>query len=131
MIKWDIVVIGAGPAGCFAAKTAAENGCRVLLLEEHRAIGQPRHCPGWLLGTEFTEKIVRSLKDRIPFQKVHAFHFYNAESGKLILEIPDTGWGGYLVNRQLFDREIALSALKAGAELSMPHNESKKACARR
>lgn len=119
MIKWDIVVIGAGPAGSFAAKTAAENGCRVLLLEEHRAIGQPRHCPGWLLGTEFTEKIVTSLKDRIPFQKIHAFHFYNAESGKLIFEIPDTGWGGYLVNRQLFDREIALLALQAGAKLSI------------
>jgi len=119
MVKWDIVVIGAGPAGSFAAKTAAENGCRVLLLEEHRAIGQPRHCPGWLLGMEFTEKIVGSLRGRIPFQKVHAFHFYDAESGRLMLEVPDTGWGGYLVNRQHFDREIALLALQAGAQISI------------
>jgi len=118
-MKWDIVVIGAGPAGSFAAKTAAENGCHVLLLEEHHAFGQPRHGTGWLLGTDFTEEIVTPLKDKIPLQRVHAFHIYEAESGKMLEEIPDTGWGGYLVNRQLFDREIALLALEAGAELSI------------
>jgi len=55
MKRWHMVIIGAGPAGSHAAKVAAENGLQVLLLEEHAAIGQPRHCPGWLLGTGFTE----------------------------------------------------------------------------
>ncbi len=33
---WDVVVIGAGAAGLFAATRAAERGCRVLLLEKNR-----------------------------------------------------------------------------------------------
>jgi flavin-dependent dehydrogenase len=117
--KCDVVVIGAGPVGCYAAKVAAEKGLHVVLLEEHQAIGQPRHCPGWLLGMDFTEKLVKQLESRIPFQKVSRFCFYDAGSGKQILDIPDTGWGGYLVDRQRFDREIALMALESGAQISI------------
>jgi flavin-dependent dehydrogenase len=36
-MKCDIVVIGAGPAGIWAAKTAAEEGLDVAVLEEHAA----------------------------------------------------------------------------------------------
>jgi flavin-dependent dehydrogenase len=37
---YDVVVVGAGPAGCAAAITAAKNGTRVLVLERGRF---PRH----------------------------------------------------------------------------------------
>ncbi|MFH1489889.1 MAG: NAD(P)/FAD-dependent oxidoreductase [Pseudomonadota bacterium] len=116
--RFDIVVIGAGPAGSFAAKTAAEKGARVLLLEEHHLIGKPRHCPGWLVGMEFTERLVETLQNRMPIQKVHGFQFCDTASGEIV-EVPDTGWGGYIVNRQLFDHEIALMALEAGARISI------------
>ena len=32
-------------------------------------------------------------------------------------EVEDTGWGGYLVRREFFDRELARLALMAGAKL--------------
>jgi flavin-dependent dehydrogenase len=38
--RYDLIVVGAGPAGCAAAITAARNGSRVLLLERGR---YPRH----------------------------------------------------------------------------------------
>jgi len=116
--RFDIVVIGAGPAGSFAAKTAAEAGAGVLLLEEHHLVGKPRHCPGWLVGTAFTEKLVHTLQRRLPIQKVHGFQFCDTASGR-ITEVPDAGWGGYIVNRQLFDHEVALMALEAGARISI------------
>lgn len=37
--KYDLIVIGAGPAGLFAAGFAALNGARVLLLEKNRRCG--------------------------------------------------------------------------------------------
>ncbi|MFD1722154.1 geranylgeranyl reductase family protein [Amnibacterium endophyticum] len=48
--RWDVVVVGAGPAGSTAARVAAERGARVLLLDAARF---PRYktCGGGLLGT--------------------------------------------------------------------------------
>lgn len=37
--SFDLIVIGGGAAGCFAAGVAAEQGARVLLLEKNRACG--------------------------------------------------------------------------------------------
>ncbi len=47
--RWDVVVVGAGPAGSSAARAAAEAGARVLLLDAARF---PRYktCGGGLLG---------------------------------------------------------------------------------
>ncbi len=36
----DVIVVGGGPAGMFAAITAAERGCRVLLLEANDRLGK-------------------------------------------------------------------------------------------
>lgn len=38
---YDVIVVGAGPGGSSAAKVAAENGLRVLLLEKRQEIGIP------------------------------------------------------------------------------------------
>jgi predicted Rossmann fold flavoprotein len=37
--KYDLIVVGGGPAGMFAAGFAAQNGARVLLLEKNRRCG--------------------------------------------------------------------------------------------
>lgn len=39
-MKYDVIVIGAGAAGCMAAGTAAENGKNVLLIERNDKIGR-------------------------------------------------------------------------------------------
>ncbi len=39
-MKYDVIVIGAGAAGCMAAGTAAENGKNVLLVERNDKIGR-------------------------------------------------------------------------------------------
>ncbi|WP_434447384.1 FAD-dependent oxidoreductase [Lentzea sp. E54] len=46
---WDVVVVGAGPAGATAARVAAEAGCSVLLLER-AAIPRYKTCGGGLIG---------------------------------------------------------------------------------
>ncbi|MGL4732802.1 MAG: FAD-dependent oxidoreductase, partial [Fusobacteriaceae bacterium] len=40
MKKYDLVVVGAGPAGIFAAIEVAEQGKKVLLLEKNKKIGK-------------------------------------------------------------------------------------------
>jgi flavin-dependent dehydrogenase len=47
-MDYDVVVVGAGPAGCLAAKYAAKNGAKTLIIEEHASIGSPVQCAGLL-----------------------------------------------------------------------------------
>ena len=50
-MNYDVVVVGAGPAGAIAAKYAATNGAKTLLIEEHASIGSPVQCTG-LISTK-------------------------------------------------------------------------------
>ncbi|MDD4748904.1 MAG: FAD-dependent oxidoreductase, partial [Methanosarcinaceae archaeon] len=45
---YDIIVVGAGPAGSTAAFYAARAGASVLLIEKKQEIGTPIQCAGFL-----------------------------------------------------------------------------------
>lgn len=49
MTVWDVVVVGAGPAGAAAARSAAAAGARTLLLERER-LPRYKRCGGGLIG---------------------------------------------------------------------------------
>ncbi len=42
----EVLIIGAGPIGCFAAQLLKNNGINPVLLEEHNSLGKPVHCAG-------------------------------------------------------------------------------------
>jgi geranylgeranyl reductase family protein len=52
---YDVLVVGAGPAGLSAAERVAGAGFRVAVLEEHDEIGNPVNCSG-VLGLEAFER---------------------------------------------------------------------------
>lgn len=45
---YDVIVTGAGPAGCTAAKTLAESGYRTLLVEKFK-LPRYKSCSGQLI----------------------------------------------------------------------------------
>ena len=118
MAEYDVVIIGAGPAGSSAGKAAAEWGLKALILEEHRAIGIPRHCPGRLQGSSFTEEILASLAPSIVLTRYRLRRVYGP-SGRLVQEFSIEGRGCCAVLRDEFDRELARQAARAGAELRL------------
>lgn len=55
-IKYDVVVVGAGPAGSVAARCAASHGVKVLLIDKKKRLGDRPHCGEFIpqkLLTEF------------------------------------------------------------------------------
>jgi len=42
--NYDVLVVGGGPAGALAARTAVEKGLSALLVEKRPAIGAPVRC---------------------------------------------------------------------------------------
>lgn len=63
-MKYDVVVIGGGASGMFAAGRAAENGSRTLLLERNARLGKKLSITGNgrcnLTNTDGTDEFVRS-----------------------------------------------------------------------
>lgn len=112
--EFDVIVIGGGPAGCYAALTAASKGCTVAIFEEDGAIGWPNHCCGWLMESEFAESVIRAVGKTVPWTRVQEYRVCDAESGELI---ENSKLGGYIVRRDLLSKEIAALAVKAGANL--------------
>ncbi len=48
--KYDVVVVGAGPAGLMVAKTASESGLKIALLERKADISKTRRTDGAIIG---------------------------------------------------------------------------------
>lgn len=116
-MECDVLIIGAGPAGLWAAQKAGDAGLEVIILEEHLAIGLQKHCSGWILGCKFSRNIFHKLRDVIPHQTVSRMIVCDLKSNDIVEDIEDSGWGGYLVRRELFDRELARRAVVSGAKL--------------
>ena len=50
MSKYDVVIVGGGPAGLMAARTAAQDGLKVALLERKKNITKIRRSCGGVLN---------------------------------------------------------------------------------
>lgn len=106
---YDIVVVGAGPAGASAARSAALLGARVLVVERKTLVGVPVRCAEYIpapilgelnIGHEFVVQRVRGMKTILP-------------DG----EEKTTLTPGLMIRRDLFDQTLCSSARDAGAEL--------------
>jgi len=115
-MKYDVVVVGAGPVGSTAARYAAMNGAKVLLLEEHSSIGSPVGCTG-LLSTRAVEECELRPSDEFTFNSVRGA-FVHAPDGQC-LPIDGKKTKAYVVSRKNFDRNLAIMAVEEGVELSL------------
>lgn len=109
---WDVVVVGAGPAGASAAYAAASTGRKVLLLEKAEL---PRYktCGGGIIGPSrdaLPPGFELPLRDR-----VHAVTF--SLNGKLTRTRRSKRMLFGLINRPEFDAGLVEVAKKAGAEV--------------
>ena len=110
--EYDIIVVGAGPAGSIAARFAAEQGVSVLMLEKDRDVGYPVRC-GEAISKAGVEEFITPDPKWIA-ATISKFSFNAPDGTEVIL---DFGEAGYVLERRIFDYELARTAADAGAEI--------------
>ncbi len=109
--KPDIAVIGGGPCGSYSAYTAAKLGAKVLVCEEHKDIGAPKHCAGHL-NISSLKKLGIQVPQTAIENEIKGAVFYSPHSKQFVLRChtPVT----YVVNRELLDKHLFDLAVKSG-----------------
>lgn len=108
---FDVLVIGAGPAGGNCAVHLATKGLKVGILEEHAVVGEPVHCGECLSNLGLT---------RLPFElpvgpvseKVDGVRIIFPDGSAKLLKEP-----GVVLEKHIFEQAITSEAVKRGAQL--------------
>jgi len=113
---YDAVVVGAGPGGSMTAKTLAEQGASVLLVEKRPEIGMPVRCAEATGILGLNELGIRPDKKFIA-KETRGQHIYAPDGSRVVLEDRDDRPTGYVLERRVFDKHLAVLAAKAGANV--------------
>ncbi len=109
-----MVVVGAGPSGCIAAKHAAEGGASTLVIEKDREVGIPVRCAGLISRRAIEESELREREvklftvNRIKGAVIHSPGY------DLRIEAREHA---YVIKRDCFDKALAEDARNSGAEI--------------
>jgi digeranylgeranylglycerophospholipid reductase len=112
----DVVIVGAGPAGLFAAARLASAGLDVAVLEEHAEAGVPVHCTGVFADDAFDEFGLTRHSLLNPLRRARFF----APSGHSIGHETDNV-EAVVIDRRAFDQELHQNARAAGARILTGH----------
>jgi len=114
---FDVLVIGAGPAGSMAARYAAMAGGRTLLLEKRAEIGVPVRCGGGV-AKRWLEEVGIPPSPAFVLHEVQGARVFAPDGSCLVVDAAQTGDGaGFTIDRIAFDRYLAAEAARAGAEI--------------
>src|SRR5439155_21721147 len=110
-LRVDVLVVGGGPGGLYAAERLARRGVHVLVCEEHLTIGEPVHCTGVLAAESFDELDLPHQSALNPLT-IARFESPSGVAGTYSKPVAQAT----VINRASFDAILARRAAAAGAE---------------
>ncbi len=112
-----MIVIGAGTAGCLAAKTTAEAGLKVCLVERKRREEIGEKICGDALGEHHLKNVGLEKPQNGELEKrIEGIKIYSPDL-ETVFTIAHEDFVGYLLNRRLFGQWLLKKALDEGAVL--------------
>ena len=117
MKKFDVIVVGAGTGGCLAAKTVAEAGLKVCMIDRKNEQDIGDKVCGDAIGKHHFDNIGIAHPSGAELdQKIEGLKVYSPDR-ETVVNVKGEGIHGYLVNRQLFGQRLLKDAKDAGATL--------------
>jgi digeranylgeranylglycerophospholipid reductase len=119
--SYDVIVVGAGPAGSTAAMYAARNGASVLLLDKKKEIGNPIQCAGFIPDASEIQALLpaaelpdslKTYPDSCILQRIKTQRIFPPNCS-----VKEFAVRGTVLDRRRYDQFLAEQAAKAGAEL--------------
>jgi digeranylgeranylglycerophospholipid reductase len=120
-MKYDVVIVGSGPAGTVTARFAAESGAKILIVERRKEVGVPVLC-GEGISRKIDEwNVIEGT--RWIASNMDGARIYSPDGTMIKLGAEIAGnETGYVIYRDIFDQELARQAIKAGAKIMMNTN---------
>ena len=117
-MKYDVVVVGGRVAGSTSSLFASKGGLDVLMIEKRQEIGTPVQC-----GEATTTDTFKTLEMK-PSEKYLCTELKGADiyapndthfrvSGENVYKFKE----GYVLERKIFDKELAIESAKAGTDI--------------
>ncbi|MCK5628362.1 FAD-dependent oxidoreductase, partial [Candidatus Bathyarchaeota archaeon] len=119
--KFDVLVVGAGTGGCLAAKTIAEAGLKVGLVERKKREEIGEKICGDALGEHHLNTLGLEKPQNGELEKrIEGIQIFSPNQEN-IFTIAHEDFVGYLLNRRLFGQWLLKKAIKKGALLLDSH----------
>jgi digeranylgeranylglycerophospholipid reductase len=117
MEKYDVIVVGAGTAGCLAAKTIAEKGLKACIVEKKKREEIGEKICGDALGEHHLKTLGLEKPTGGEFEaKIDGIKIFSPDENT-VFTIADKDFIGYLLNRRLFGQWLLKKATDTGATL--------------
>ncbi|MHA2208758.1 MAG: geranylgeranyl reductase family protein [Candidatus Thorarchaeota archaeon] len=119
----DVIVVGAGPAGCTAARVTAAAGLKTLVVDRRRKIGVPIHCGEFLPTAREMRDLLRESPRASRLVDIPNDLITN-RTNRLMLVSPLNNEFSFkldsrAIDRTKFDQYLANRAEDAGAEIAL------------
>jgi len=111
---YDVIVAGAGVAGCMAAIEASKQGVRIGLFEEHPQVGVPSHCSG-VVSLSGLKLLGITSNQAFDQRLIRGARFFPPTGSPIEITRPEPV--ALIINRMKFDQYLAKNAINNGVEL--------------
>ena len=99
----EIVIVGAGPIGCYTAQLLKKCGINSFrIIEEHGEVGRPVRCAGIVGKPVFEDSLIPLSRDSILNQINGTLFFYNGDSFKI-----ERSGVALVIDREKFDKQLS------------------------
>jgi digeranylgeranylglycerophospholipid reductase len=114
-MKYDVIVVGAGPAGLTAARSISKKGFKVAIFEKERHLSV-KPCGEAVSKTTLDESLV-TLSKEVIVQDIKQAAVYAPNGNKVVIEEGNSS--GYVLNKKMFLQCLAEKAVEAGTDIFM------------